>query len=62
MIETVVIDWAKQTHNVLKLDSGTPLFKEKNPNPLVEIKFWITKEKKLRNIYTQVCTYDLSNF
>ena len=53
-IETIVIDWAKQIHKVLKLDSGSPLLKEKNANPLVEIKFWKAKEWKLKNIYKQV--------
>ncbi|XP_075250106.1 dynein beta chain, ciliary-like isoform X2 [Convolutriloba macropyga] len=53
-IETIVIDWAKQIHKVLKLDSGSPLLKEKNANPLVEIKFWKAKEWKLKNIYKQM--------
>ncbi len=55
-IETIVIDWSKQIHKVLKMDSGDALSKEKNPNPLVEIKFWRKKLSKLRDIYRQVPT------
>lgn len=53
-IETVVIDWSKQIHEVLKKDSAQPLLDGLNPDPFVEIEFWSSKYTNLANIFEQV--------
>jgi len=53
-IETVVIEWSHQIHQVLKKDSSQPLIEGLNPGPLVEIEFWKTKCLNLENIVDQV--------
>lgn len=53
-IETVVIDWTHQIHQVLKKDSSQPLIEGLNPGPMVEIEFWKAKCLNLENIVDQV--------
>ena len=53
-IETVVIEWTKQIHEVLKKDSSQPLLDGLNPDPYVEIEFWKLKSNNLINIFDQV--------
>ena len=53
-IETVVIDWSHQVHQVLKKDSSQPLIEGLKPGPLVEIEFWKAKCNNLENIVDQV--------
>lgn len=53
-IETVVIDWSKQIHEVLKKDSAQQLLDGLNPDPFVEIEFWSSKYTNLANIFEQV--------
>ncbi len=56
-IETVVIEWSKQIHEVLKKDSSQPLLEGFNPDPYVEIEFWKAKSKNLINIFDQVIIF-----
>ena len=58
-IETVVIDWAKQIHQVLKKDSSQALLEGLNPGPMVEIEFRKSKCINLENIMDQVNLNDL---
>lgn len=55
-IETVVIDWSHQVHDVLKKDSSAPLLEGLNPLPFVELEFWKVKAQNLECIYEQLTT------
>lgn len=39
-IESMVIEWSHQIHEVLKRDSSEPLLEGENPTPHVELNFW----------------------
>lgn len=58
-IETVVIDWSHQIHQVLKKDSSQPLLEGLNPGPMVEIEFWKAKCTNLENIVEQVIFFSI---
>ena len=53
-IESVVIEWSHQIHQVLKKESSQPLVDGLNPGPMFEIDFWKTKCTNLENIFEQV--------
>ena len=53
-IESVIIDWTHQIHEVLKKDSVQPILDGLNPNPYIEIEFWKAKASNLECIYEQV--------
>lgn len=53
-IESVVIDWSSQIHEVLKKDSSQALLDGLNPDPFVEVEFWRSKYNNLLSIFEQV--------
>jgi len=55
-IETVIIDWSHQVHDVLKRDSSEYVLDGSNPTPFVEIEFWKTRSFNLECIYEQLST------
>ena len=54
MVESVVIDWSRQIHDVLKKNSAQPLLEGKNPGPIVEIDFWIARCADLESVVDQL--------
>ena len=55
MVESVVIDWSRQIHDVLKKNSAQSLLEGKNPGPLIEIEFWNARRADLESIADQLC-------
>ena len=53
-IESVVIDWSSQIHEVLKKDSSQALIDNPNSDPFVEVDFWKSKYNNLLSIFEQV--------
>ena len=53
-VESVVIDWSHQVHEVLKKYSAQPLLEGKNPGPLVELDFWNARRADLESIQDQL--------
>lgn len=54
MVESVVIDWSRQIHDVLKKNSAQPLLEGKNPGPMVEIDFWEARRADLESVVDQL--------
>ena len=54
LVETVVIDWSRQIHEVLKKNSAQPLLDGKNPGPIVEIEFWTARQADLESVVDQL--------
>ncbi|KAL6475225.1 hypothetical protein MHYP_G00162650 [Metynnis hypsauchen] len=52
-IESMVIEWSHQIHEVLKRDSSEPLLEGKNPTPHVELNFWKNRYADLECIHDQ---------
>ncbi|MCJ8738378.1 hypothetical protein PDJAM_G00035190 [Pangasius djambal] len=52
-IESMVIEWSHQIHEVLKRDSSEPLLEGKNPTPHAELKFWKNRYADLECIQNQ---------
>ena len=48
-IEGIIIKWTYQTEEVLSKDSAAELEGDKNPGPMVEIRFWEAKVGHVRN-------------
>ena len=53
-IESVVIDWTHQIHDIIKKDSARPILDGLDPHPMFEVEFWISKYNNLDNIFEQV--------
>ena len=53
-MQNAVIEWARQIRDVVQQDSAQPLVDGKNPTPIVELKFWESREKNMFNIYSQL--------
>ena len=54
MVESIVIDWSRQIHDVLKKNSAQPLLEGKNPDPIIEIDFWSTRQADLESVVDQL--------
>ena len=54
-VESVVIEWSHQVHDVLKKTSAQPLLEGHNPGPLVEIDFWQARRADLESVMDQLC-------
>uniref|UniRef100_A0AAR2IP24 Dynein heavy chain 9, axonemal n=1 Tax=Pygocentrus nattereri TaxID=42514 RepID=A0AAR2IP24_PYGNA len=52
-IESMVIEWSHQIHEVLKRDSSEPLLEGKNPTPHEELNFWKNRYADLECIHDQ---------
>ncbi|KAF5902959.1 dynein heavy chain 9, axonemal, partial [Clarias magur] len=52
-IESTVIEWSHQIHEVLKRDSSEPLLEGKNPTPHIELNFWKNRYADLECIHNQ---------
>ncbi|XP_076856222.1 dynein axonemal heavy chain 9 [Brachyhypopomus gauderio] len=52
-IESMVIEWSRQIHEVLKRDSSEPLLEGQNPTPHVELNFWKNRYADLECIHDQ---------
>lgn len=44
-MQNAVIEWARQIRDVVQQDSAQPLVDGKNSTPIVELKFWESREK-----------------
>ena len=53
-IESVVIEWTHQIHDVLKKDSAQILDENQHPGPMAEIDYWRDRAINCECIYEQV--------
>lgn len=59
-IESMVIEWSHQIHEVLKRDSSAPLLDDENPMPHVELAFWNNRSAQFL-VITDIKTNIFSN-
>ena len=57
VVESVVIEWTHQIHDVLKKSSAQCLLDGKYPLPLVELDFWKARAGDLESVRNQVGEY-----
>ena len=60
-LETAIVRWSKQINGVLKTDPEQILNSDLDPDPIVELEFWISKSKNLNSISTQISSAKMKN-
>lgn len=58
-LETAIVRWSKQINSVLKTSPEAMIASD--PEPLVELEFWISKAKNLGSIQTQIESDQMKN-
>lgn len=53
-IESVIIKWSHQIHEIVEKDSVQPLLNGLHSNPQTELDFWMMRRENLSCIYDQV--------
>jgi dynein heavy chain len=54
LLESAIVRWSKQITSVLRTDPDVMLTSGLDPDPLVELEFWIAKAKNLNSIFAQL--------